>query len=63
MARRTTPRTTTAVSLLQGVNHGNGRAVVSFRYGTTTALTADARTPLFGHAVTILLADPRVDHW
>ncbi|WP_051711792.1 Ig-like domain-containing protein [Streptomyces sp. NRRL S-350] len=40
-------------SLLQGVNHGNGRAVVSFRYGTTTTLTTDTATPLFGHPVTL----------
>ncbi|MFJ3175425.1 Ig-like domain-containing protein [Streptomyces roseus] len=43
----------TGVSLLRGVNHGNGRAVVSFRYGTTLSLTADTLTPLFGHAVTL----------
>ncbi|WP_329315582.1 Ig-like domain-containing protein [Streptomyces sp. NBC_01278] len=46
----------TGVSLLQGVNHGNGKAVVSFRYGTTLSLTADTATPLFGHAVTLTAA-------
>ncbi|MFI5999373.1 Ig-like domain-containing protein [Streptomyces sp. NPDC051366] len=49
----------TDVSLLQGVNRGNGKAVVSFRYGTTLSLTADTNTPLFGHAVTLTAAvDP-----
>ncbi|MER6301049.1 Ig-like domain-containing protein [Kitasatospora sp. NPDC001539] len=43
----------TDASLLQGVNHGNGRAVISFRYGTTTTLTTDTATPLFGHPVTL----------
>ncbi|WP_370151293.1 Ig-like domain-containing protein [Streptacidiphilus sp. EB129] len=43
----------TAVSLLQGVNHGNGKAVVSFQYGTSVSLTADTSTPLFGHSVTV----------
>ncbi|WP_329491789.1 Ig-like domain-containing protein [Kitasatospora sp. NBC_01246] len=43
----------TASQLLPGVNHGNGRAIVSFRYGTTTTLTADTQTPLFGHPVTL----------
>jgi hypothetical protein len=43
----------TAVQLLQGVNHGNGRAVVSFRYGTTVALSTDTAGPLFGHPVTV----------
>ncbi|WP_051944440.1 Ig-like domain-containing protein [Streptacidiphilus rugosus] len=45
--------TDTGVSLLQGVRQGDGRAVVSFRYGTTTTLTADTATPLFGHPVTL----------
>ncbi|GAA5014769.1 hypothetical protein GCM10025734_62600 [Kitasatospora paranensis] len=45
--------TATDVSLLRGVNHGNGRAVVSFRYGTSLALGTDTATPLFGHAVTV----------
>ncbi|WP_457028640.1 Ig-like domain-containing protein [Kitasatospora sp. P5_F3] len=40
--------------LAPGVNHGNGRAVVSFRYGTSVALAADTSTPLFGHAVTFI---------
>ncbi|MFE2142028.1 Ig-like domain-containing protein [Streptomyces sp. NPDC059456] len=43
----------TGVSLLQGVNRGNGRAVVSFRYGTTLSLTADTAAPLFGRTVTL----------
>lgn len=43
----------TAVALLAGVRHGDGKAVVSFRYGTTTTLTADTATPLFGHSVTL----------
>ncbi|MFE6844866.1 Ig-like domain-containing protein [Streptomyces sp. NPDC057686] len=46
----------TDVSLLQGVNRGNGKAVVSFRYGTTLALTADTATALFGHEVTLTAA-------
>ncbi|SOD83358.1 Ig-like domain-containing protein [Streptomyces sp. Ag109_G2-15] len=41
------------VSLLQGVNHGTGKAVVSFRYGTTVSLATDTSTPLFGHPVTL----------
>ncbi|MFG2824637.1 Ig-like domain-containing protein [Kitasatospora sp. NPDC048365] len=43
----------TDVSLLRGVNHGAGRATVTFRYGSTTTLTADERNPLFGHPVTL----------
>lgn len=43
----------TGVSLLQGVNHGNGKAIVSFQYGTSVSLTADTATPLFGHPVTV----------
>lgn len=46
----------TDVSLLRGVNHGNGKAVVSFRYGTTLSLTADTATALFGHEVTLTAA-------
>ncbi|GAA1183050.1 hypothetical protein GCM10009664_56450 [Kitasatospora gansuensis] len=45
--------TATGVALLPGVNHGNGRAVVSFRYGTLVSLTPDTSTPLFGHSVTV----------
>ncbi|WP_102923116.1 Ig-like domain-containing protein [Streptomyces noursei] len=41
----------TNVSLLQGVNHGNGKAIVSFQYGTSVTLSTDTATPLFGHAV------------
>ncbi|MEU9993252.1 Ig-like domain-containing protein [Streptomyces sp. NPDC048045] len=45
--------------LLQGVNHGAGRAVVSFRYGTSVSLLADTPAPLFGHAVTLTaVVDP-----
>ncbi|ANP51730.1 hypothetical protein J2Z21_009445 [Streptomyces griseochromogenes] len=44
------------VSLLQGVNHGSGRAIVSFRYRTTVSLTPDTSTPLFGHPVTFTAA-------
>ncbi|RAG80534.1 Ig-like domain repeat protein, partial [Streptacidiphilus pinicola] len=43
----------TDVALLQGVNQGNGHATVSFRYDTTTTLTADTQSPLFGHPVTL----------
>ncbi|WP_370109728.1 Ig-like domain-containing protein [Streptacidiphilus sp. MAP12-33] len=43
----------TDVSLLQGVNHGNGSAVVTFRYGTSVTLAADTATPLFGHPVSV----------
>lgn len=40
-------------SLEPGVQHGDGKAVVSFRYGTSTTLTTDTTTPLFGHAVAL----------
>ncbi|WP_042451174.1 Ig-like domain-containing protein, partial [Streptacidiphilus jiangxiensis] len=43
----------TDVSLLQGVNQGDGHATVSFRYDTTTTLTADTTSPLFGRPVTL----------
>ncbi|MFI6475769.1 Ig-like domain-containing protein [Streptomyces sp. NPDC050516] len=43
----------THVSLLQGVNHGNGRAIITFQYGTSITLSADTATPLFGHAVAV----------
>ncbi|MFG2983608.1 Ig-like domain-containing protein [Streptomyces sp. NPDC048258] len=46
----------TEVSLIPGVRHGNGKAVVSFRYGTTLTLTPDTANPLFGHAVTFTAA-------
>ncbi|MFJ4778047.1 Ig-like domain-containing protein [Streptomyces sp. NPDC088762] len=36
-----------------GVNPGNGKAVVSFRYDTTLALAVDTPAPLFGHDVTV----------
>ncbi|MCX5208048.1 Ig-like domain-containing protein [Kitasatospora sp. NBC_00240] len=39
-------------ALLPGVNHGDGKAVVSFRYGTSVSLAASSATPLFGHSVT-----------
>ncbi|MGN5386193.1 Ig-like domain-containing protein [Streptomyces sp. JL7001] len=42
----------TGVSLLPGVNHGNGKAIVSFRYDTALTVAADTAAPLFGHAVT-----------
>ncbi|MFI6054282.1 Ig-like domain-containing protein [Streptomyces violascens] len=52
----------TGVSLLQGVSHGNGRAIITFRYGTSITLSTDTATPLFGHAVavtaTVSSADP-----
>ncbi|MFF4105049.1 Ig-like domain-containing protein [Streptomyces sp. NPDC001903] len=35
------------------MNHGDGKAVVSFRYGTTLSLAADTATPLFGHTVAL----------
>ncbi len=41
----------TGVALLQGVRHGDGEAVVSFRYGTSVTLDTDTATPLFGHPV------------
>ncbi|WP_330334484.1 Ig-like domain-containing protein [Streptomyces sp. NBC_00536] len=40
-------------SLLGGVQHGDGKAVLSFRYGTSTTLAVDTATPLFGHAVAL----------
>ncbi|MCX4961065.1 Ig-like domain-containing protein [Streptomyces virginiae] len=43
----------TGVTLTQGVNRGNGKAVVTFRYGASLAVAADTATPLFGHAVTL----------
>ncbi len=43
----------TGVSLVPGVNHGNGKAIVSFRYGTSIVLTPSTSIPLFGHAVTV----------
>ncbi|GAA1230311.1 hypothetical protein GCM10009665_20890 [Kitasatospora nipponensis] len=43
----------TDVTLLQGVHHGDGKAVVSFRYGTSLSLATDTAMPLFGHPVTV----------
>ncbi|MFF3720764.1 Ig-like domain-containing protein [Streptomyces erythrochromogenes] len=43
----------TEVSLLSGVNRGNGKAIVSFRYDTSLTVSADTAEPLFGHAVTL----------
>ncbi|MFI1645729.1 Ig-like domain-containing protein [Streptomyces avidinii] len=43
----------TGVTLSQGVNRGNGKTVVAFRYGAALAVAADTATPLFGHAVTL----------
>ncbi|MFD8145642.1 Ig-like domain-containing protein [Streptomyces sp. NPDC059708] len=43
----------TAVTLARGVQHGDGKAVVSFRYGASVSVTADDATPLFGRAVTL----------
>ncbi|MER5729847.1 Ig-like domain-containing protein [Streptomyces sp. NPDC002138] len=40
-------------SLLPGIQHGDGKAVLSFRFGTSTSLVADTSTPLFGHAVAL----------
>ncbi|MFJ9852762.1 Ig-like domain-containing protein [Streptomyces sp. NPDC101150] len=45
--------TATDVSLRPGIHHGDGKAVVSFRYGTSVSLTPDTSTPLFGHPVTV----------
>ncbi|MET9958084.1 Ig-like domain-containing protein [Streptomyces sp. NPDC006326] len=45
--------TATAVSLDSGVNRGNGRAVISWRYDTALALTADATGLLYGHPATL----------
>ncbi|GGV24749.1 hypothetical protein GCM10010495_45480 [Kitasatospora herbaricolor] len=41
------------VALLPGVNHGDGKAVVSFRYGTSVSLAASSESPLFGHSVSL----------
>ncbi|MFB7257654.1 Ig-like domain-containing protein [Streptomyces nojiriensis] len=46
------PAATDAV-LLPGVNRGNGKAVVSFRYGTSLTVATDTDAPLFGHPVTL----------
>jgi Bacterial Ig-like domain (group 3) len=43
----------TGVTLIPGVNHGNGKVLVSFLFGTSTQLTANPPTPLFGHPVTL----------
>lgn len=43
--------TLTDVSLVSGVNHGDGHATVSFRYGSSVSLDASTSTPLFGQAV------------
>ncbi|MFD9727609.1 Ig-like domain-containing protein, partial [Streptomyces sp. NPDC059072] len=43
--------TATGVSLLKGVNRGNGKAIVTFRYGASVTVTADTTEPLFGHEV------------
>ncbi|MEW1677674.1 Ig-like domain-containing protein [Streptomyces noursei] len=43
----------TGVALLRGVNHGDGKAIVTFRYGTSVTLDADTPSPLFGHAVNV----------
>ncbi|MFJ7154088.1 Ig-like domain-containing protein [Streptomyces sp. NPDC101118] len=45
--------TVTDARLAQGVRQGNGRAVVTFRYGTSLTLTTDTAAPLFGHEVTL----------
>ncbi|QES46774.1 hypothetical protein DEJ50_01805 [Streptomyces venezuelae] len=44
--------TATGVSLRPGVNPGNGRAVVTFRYGSSVRVVPDTVAPLFGHPVT-----------
>ncbi|MCX4807257.1 Ig-like domain-containing protein [Streptomyces sp. NBC_01214] len=46
------PAATDAV-LLPGVNRGNGKAVVSFRYGSSLTVATDTDAPLFGHPVTL----------
>ncbi|MFD7557726.1 Ig-like domain-containing protein [Streptomyces sp. NPDC059835] len=43
--------TATGVSLLKGVNRGNGKAIVTFRYGASVTVAADTTEPLFGHEV------------
>lgn len=43
----------TDVALISGVNHGNGKVIVSFRFGTSTQLTASPPAPLFGRPVTV----------
>ncbi|MEV7616768.1 Ig-like domain-containing protein [Streptomyces sp. NPDC089799] len=40
-------------SLRAGVQHGGGKALISFRYGSTVRLAADEGTPLFGRPVTL----------
>ncbi|MBT2545204.1 Ig-like domain repeat protein [Streptomyces sp. ISL-44] len=45
--------TATDVSLLPAVNQGNGKAIVSFRYGASVTVAADTAAPLFGHPVTL----------
>ncbi|WP_261560698.1 Ig-like domain-containing protein, partial [Frankia tisae] len=54
--------TVTDAALIAGVNHGDGRATVSFRYGASVALAAGTTTPLFGQTVTltasVTAADP-----
>ncbi|MEU9255008.1 Ig-like domain-containing protein [Streptomyces sp. NPDC048270] len=46
----------TDVSLLAGVHRGNGKAIVTFRYGTAVTVAADTAAPLFGHPVTLTAA-------
>ncbi|HEY9369403.1 Ig-like domain-containing protein, partial [Streptomyces sp.] len=41
------------VSLAPGVNRGDGRAVITWRYDTVLALTVDTTTPLYGHSTTV----------
>ncbi|MGH3996955.1 MAG: Ig-like domain-containing protein [Pseudonocardiaceae bacterium] len=43
----------TDVALIPGMNHGNGKVIVSFRYQTSIQLTASPPNPLFGHPVTL----------
>ncbi|MFB7612213.1 Ig-like domain-containing protein [Streptomyces gardneri] len=44
---------TTEARLETGANRGNGRAVITWRYDTNTALTVDTTTPLFGRPTTV----------
>ncbi|MCX5197072.1 Ig-like domain-containing protein [Streptomyces sp. NBC_00249] len=45
--------TAAGATLTRGVNHGDGKAVVTFRYGTSVTVTPDTATPLFGRPVTL----------
>ncbi|MCT4357076.1 Ig-like domain-containing protein [Streptomyces sp. Je 1-79] len=48
--------TATGASLTPGVNRGNGRAALTWRYDPVLALAADTTTPLYGHSTTVTAA-------